>query len=61
MFWTPSTVQNARKNLPPFKFLCVQAIGRCAASIPEVTATCLSGLVHLMSSSDQVIDQIISG
>jgi hypothetical protein len=32
----------------------IQAIGRCAASIPEVTATCLSGLVHLMSSSDQV-------
>ena len=30
----------------------IQAIGRCAATIPEVTDTCLSGLVHLMSNKD---------
>jgi len=30
----------------------IQAIGRCAATIPEVTETCLSGLVHLMSNKD---------
>lgn len=33
----------------------MQAIGRCAASIPEVTATCLSGLVALLSSPDQAV------
>ena len=33
----------------------IQAIGRCAASIPEVTATCLTGLVQLLSSPDQVV------
>lgn len=30
----------------------IQAIGRCAASIKEVTDTCLSGLVHLLSNRD---------
>lgn len=30
----------------------IQAIGRCAASITEVTDTCLSGLVHLLSNKD---------
>lgn len=30
----------------------IQAIGRCAASISEVTETCLSGLVHLLSNKD---------
>lgn len=30
----------------------IQAIGRCAASITEVTETCLSGLVHLLSNRD---------
>jgi len=33
----------------------IQAIGRCAASIPEVTATCLTGLVQLLSSPDQAV------
>lgn len=30
----------------------IQAIGRCAASIKEVTETCLNGLVHLLSNRD---------
>lgn len=30
----------------------IQAIGRCAASISEVTETCLNGLVHLLSNRD---------
>ena len=30
----------------------VQAIGRCASNIPEVTDTCLSGLVRLLSNRD---------
>lgn len=30
----------------------IQAIGRCAASIHEVTDTCLNGLVHLLSNKD---------
>lgn len=30
----------------------IQAIGRCAACIKEVTETCLSGLVHLLSNRD---------
>lgn len=30
----------------------IQAIGRCAASIAEVTETCLNGLVHLLSNRD---------
>ncbi|KAI9590692.1 AP-3 complex subunit beta-2 [Glossina fuscipes] len=31
----------------------IQAIGRCAASIKEVTETCLNGLVHLLSNRDE--------
>ncbi|XP_017466171.1 PREDICTED: AP-3 complex subunit beta-2 [Rhagoletis zephyria] len=31
----------------------IQAIGRCAASIKEVTETCLGGLVHLLSNRDE--------
>ncbi|XP_073834874.1 adaptor related protein complex 3 subunit ruby [Musca autumnalis] len=31
----------------------IKAIGRCAASIKEVTETCLSGLVHLLSNRDE--------
>lgn len=30
----------------------IQAIGRCAATIKEVTETCLSGLVKLLSNKD---------
>ena len=33
----------------------IQAIGRCAASIEEVTDTCLNGLVHLLSNRDQAV------
>jgi len=33
----------------------IQAIGRCASSIKEVTETCLSGLVHLLSNHDPSI------
>ena len=33
----------------------IQAIGRCAASIEEVTDTCLNGLVHLLSNRDQTV------
>ena len=33
----------------------IQAIGRCAATIEEVTDTCLNGLVHLLSNSDQAV------
>lgn len=33
----------------------IQAIGRCAASIREVTDTCLNGLVHLLSNKDEYV------
>jgi len=33
----------------------IQAIGRCAATITEVTDTCLTGLVHLLSNKDQAV------
>uniref|UniRef100_A0A8W7PT60 AP-3 complex subunit beta n=1 Tax=Anopheles coluzzii TaxID=1518534 RepID=A0A8W7PT60_ANOCL len=33
----------------------IQAIGRCAVSISEVTETCLSGLVHLLSNKDEYV------
>ncbi|XP_062559042.1 AP-3 complex subunit beta-2 [Armigeres subalbatus] len=33
----------------------IQAIGRCAASIHEVTDTCLNGLVHLLSNKDEYV------
>uniref|UniRef100_A0A1I8Q589 AP-3 complex subunit beta n=1 Tax=Stomoxys calcitrans TaxID=35570 RepID=A0A1I8Q589_STOCA len=37
----------------PFVASTIQAIGRCAASIKEVTETCLTGLVHLLSNRDE--------
>lgn len=37
----------------PFVAATIQAIGRCAGSIKEVTETCLSGLVHLLSNRDE--------
>ncbi|XP_059089750.1 AP-3 complex subunit beta-2-like [Tigriopus californicus] len=33
----------------------IQAIGRCASTIDEVTDTCLNGLVHLLSNRDQAV------
>ncbi|XP_048583521.1 AP-3 complex subunit beta-2 isoform X2 [Nematostella vectensis] len=33
----------------------IQAIGRCASNIPEVTETCLAGLVRLLSNRDEVV------
>lgn len=35
-----------------FVAAAIQAIGRCAANIKEVTDTCLTGLVSLLSSRD---------
>ena len=32
----------------------IQAIGRCAAAIEEITDACLNGLVQLLSNRDQV-------
>ncbi|KAI8125182.1 AP-3 complex subunit beta-2 [Lucilia cuprina] len=37
----------------PFVAATIQAIGRCAGTIKEVTETCLSGLVHLLSNRDE--------
>lgn len=39
-------------NDKDFVAATIQAIGRCAGSIKEVTETCLSGLVHLLSNRD---------
>jgi hypothetical protein len=33
----------------------IQAIGRCASAIEEITDACLNGLVQLLSNQDQVI------
>ena len=33
----------------------IQAIGRCAASINNVTDTCLNGLVHLLSNREEAV------
>lgn len=33
----------------------IQAIGRCASNISEVTETCLAGLVRLLSNRDEVV------
>ncbi|GAB6018942.1 AP-3 complex subunit beta-2 [Chamberlinius hualienensis] len=33
----------------------IQAIGRCASNIPEVTDTCLNGLVNLMSNRSEAV------
>lgn len=38
-----------------FAAATIQAIGRCASSISEVTDTCLNGLVHLMSNRDEAV------
>ncbi|XP_064608318.1 AP-3 complex subunit beta-2-like isoform X2 [Liolophura sinensis] len=38
-----------------FAAATIQAIGRCASSIKEVTDTCLNGLVHLMSNRDETV------
>lgn len=35
-----------------FAAATIQAIGRCASNIAEITDTCLTGLVHLMSNRD---------
>lgn len=43
-------------NDKKFVAATIQAIGRCAASITEVTETCLSGLVHLLSNRDGLYD-----
>lgn len=43
-------------NDKKFVAATIQAIGRCAASITEVTETCLSGLVHLLSNRDGSYD-----
>ncbi|XP_031638318.1 AP-3 complex subunit beta-2 [Contarinia nasturtii] len=42
-------------NDKKFVAATIQAIGRCAASITEVTETCLSGLVHLLSNRDEYV------
>lgn len=41
-------------NDKDFVAATIQAIGRCAASIKEVTETCLGGLVHLLSNRDGI-------
>lgn len=38
-----------------FAAAAIQAIGRCATNISEVTDTCLNGLVYLLSSRDEVV------
>ncbi|KAK7116839.1 AP-3 complex subunit beta-2-like isoform X2 [Littorina saxatilis] len=38
-----------------FAAATIQAIGRCASTISEVTDTCLNGLVHLMSNRDEAV------
>lgn len=47
-------------NDKKFVAATIQAIGRCAASITEVTETCLSGLVHLLSNRDGVYTKLFS-
>lgn len=46
-------ISSSDKN---FVAATIQAIGRCAASIKEVTETCLVGLVHLLSNRDGEYD-----
>ncbi|KAG1662788.1 AP-3 complex subunit beta-1 [Nymphon striatum] len=45
-------VSNADKD---FVAATIQAIGRCASSISEVTDTCLNGLVSLLSNRDEAV------
>ncbi|KAL7036751.1 hypothetical protein ACKWTF_008930 [Chironomus riparius] len=42
-------------NDKEFVAATIQAIGRCAATINEVTETCLSGLVHLLSNHNEYV------
>lgn len=42
-------------NDKEFVAATIQAIGRCAATISEVTETCLSGLVHLLSNHNEYV------
>lgn len=42
-------------NDKEFVAATIQAIGRCAATILEVTETCLSGLVHLLSNHNEYV------
>lgn len=44
-----------QSNDKEFVAATIQAIGRCASSISEVTETCLSGLVHLLSNPNQYV------
>lgn len=44
-----------QSNDKDFVAATIQAIGRCAASISEVTETCLSGLVHLLSNHNEYV------
>ncbi|CAN9504350.1 unnamed protein product [Ophioblennius macclurei] len=39
----------------PFAAATIQAIGRCATNITEVTDTCLNGLVLLLSNRDETV------
>lgn len=41
-------------NDKDFVAATIQAIGQCAASIKEVSDTCLTGLVHLLSNRDGI-------
>lgn len=38
-----------------FAAATIQAIGRCASNIAEITDACLNGLVHLMSNRDEAV------
>jgi len=42
-------------NDKEFVAATIQAIGRCAATIEEVTESCLSGLVHLLSNHNEYV------
>lgn len=44
-----------QSNDKEFVAATIQAIGRCAASISEVSETCLSGLVHLLSNHNEYV------
>lgn len=44
-----------QSNDKDFVAATIQAIGKCAATIPEVTETCLTGLVHLLSNHNEYV------
>lgn len=48
-FFAQSYISSADKQ---FVASTIQAIGRCASNISEVTDTCLAGLVRLLSNRD---------